>query len=297
MSLCICLSACLSLGPSLSVCLSVSLSLSVKDIAVDCDMLADDTTLHTSGKDIMQIRSSVQDSLDQVSNWCDNNRMVVSPIKTKSMTIATRQKHQLPPLPLDLVLNGAEIDQVSEHRLLGITIDNKLRWVSHINNVCKTVLRRVFLLPKLRYIIDIDTRNLFFIAHIKPHIDYASIVWDGCSDFLKKRLNSLHRRAVKLILPDTTLTTDQKLKEMRIMSLQKQLEYNKGLFMYRVLSNEIPGYISNMYTHTPSRYSNSRNYHLSLPRPRIDIFRTSHSISSFKRKLRANLEVITYDGL
>ena len=141
------------------------------------------------------------------------------------MTVATRQKHQLSPLPLDLVLNGAKIDQVLEHRLLGITIDNKLRWDSHINNVCKTVSRRVFLLSKLRYIVDIDTRKLFFNAHIKPHIDYASVVWDGCSDVLKKRLNSLHRRAVKLILPDTT--TDQKLKEMRIMSLQKQLEYNK----------------------------------------------------------------------
>ena len=84
--------------------------------------------------------------------------------------------------------------------------------------MCKTVSRRVFLLSKLRYIVDIDTRKLFFNAHIKPHIDYASVVWDGCSDALKKRLNSLHRRAVKLIFPDTTLTTDQKLKEMRIMN-------------------------------------------------------------------------------
>ena len=135
-------------------------------------------------------------SLDQVSNWCDNNHMVMNPTKTKSMTIATR--HQLSPLPLDLVLNGAKIDQVSEHRLLAINIDNKLRWDSHINNVCKTVSRRVFLLSKFMYIVDIDTRKLFFNAHIKPHIDYASVVWDGCSDVLKKRLNSLHRRVVKL---------------------------------------------------------------------------------------------------
>ena len=240
-------------------------------------MLADDTTLHTSGKNIMQIRSNMQDSLDQVSNRCDNNHMLINPIKTKAMTIATRQKHQLSPLPLDLVLNGAKIDQVSEHRLLGITIDNRLRWDSDINTVCKTVSIRVFLWSKLRYIVNIDTRKLFFNAHIKPHFDYASVVWDGCSDVLKKRLNSLHRRAV--IFPDTTLTTDQKLKEMRIMILQKQLEYNKGLFIYRVLNNEAPEYISNLYTHTPSRYSNSRSYHLSLPRPRTDIFKTSVSFS------------------
>ena len=83
----------------------------------------------------------MQDSLDQVSNWCDNNHLVINPIKTKSMIVATRQKHQLSPLSLDVVLNGAKIDQVSEHRLLGITIDNKFRWDSHINNVCKTVSR------------------------------------------------------------------------------------------------------------------------------------------------------------
>ena len=100
---------------------------------------------------------------------------------------------------------------------------------------------------KLRYIVDIDTRKLFFI---KPHIDNASIVWNGCSDVLKKRLNYLHRRAVKLIFPDTTLTTDQKLKDMKLMSLQKQLEYNKCSFMCRVLNNEAPEYISNLFTHS-----------------------------------------------
>ena len=62
---------------------------------------------------------------------------MINPIKTKSMTVATRQKHQLSPLPLDLVLNGAKIDQMSEHRPLGITIDNKLRWDSRTNNVWK----------------------------------------------------------------------------------------------------------------------------------------------------------------
>ena len=67
----------------------------MKNVSVDCDMLADDTTLHTYGKlyfisqkDILQVRSQkLQDSLDQLFSWCDNNHMVINPIKTKSMTI------------------------------------------------------------------------------------------------------------------------------------------------------------------------------------------------------------------
>ena len=68
------------LGPNPFSLFLNDLPLHVKDISVDCDMLADDTTLHTSGKD-MQIISNMQDSLDQVSSWCDNNHMVISPIK------------------------------------------------------------------------------------------------------------------------------------------------------------------------------------------------------------------------
>ena len=57
-----------------------------------------------------------------------------------------------------------------------------------------------------------------------------------------KRLNSLHRRAVKFACPETTLTTDQKLKEMGIYEhIHKQGEYKKDLFIYRVL-NEAPKY-------------------------------------------------------
>ena len=137
------------LGPIRFSLFIKDLPLHVKNISADCDMLADDKTLHTSGKDILQIRSNMQDSLDQVSKWCDVNHLVINPIKTKSMIIATRQKPQLSPLPLDLVINGAKTDKVSEHCLLGITIDKKLRWDSHTNNVCKTVSRQVFLLSKL----------------------------------------------------------------------------------------------------------------------------------------------------
>ena len=56
------------LGPILFSLFINDFPLHMKDISVDCDMLADDTTLHTSEKDITQIRSNMQDSLDQVSN-------------------------------------------------------------------------------------------------------------------------------------------------------------------------------------------------------------------------------------
>ena len=82
-----------------------------KYLSVDYDMLADDTTLYTwgGGGGGSANQKQYADSFDLVSNWCDNNHMVINAIKTKSITIATRQKHQLSPIPLNLVLRGAEI--------------------------------------------------------------------------------------------------------------------------------------------------------------------------------------------
>ena len=140
-------------------------------------MLADDTTLHTTGKSIVQIQITLQLCLDRISVWCNTNHMFIDPVKTKSMVITTRQKHQLKDLSLRLSLHGQNIENVTEHHLLGLIVDNKFRWQAQIEYICK-----LFLLSQLQQIMSIDTRKNFYNAHIKPHIDYASVMWDGCGE-------------------------------------------------------------------------------------------------------------------
>jgi hypothetical protein len=181
------------LGPILFCLFINDLPLYISDKSVVCHLLADDTTIEAQGN-LPDVQSSLQTALIDIDQWCSNNRMVLNPQKTKSMIVSTRQKHQLSPTPLDLSIGNCSIEQVSEFKLLGVTIDNSLRWHSHIENVCKHISKNIFLLSRLQSIISYDARKAFFNAHIKAHIDYASILWDGCSDVIFKHINSLHRR-------------------------------------------------------------------------------------------------------
>ena len=70
-------------------------------------------------------------------------------------------------------------------------------------------------------------RKLFYHAHISSHLTYASTVWDGCSDILFNKLNSLHRRATKLTIFDSSLTTDTKLRYLGLLPLKEKLMFNK----------------------------------------------------------------------
>ena len=121
-------------------------------------------------------------------------RMLIShPAKTKSMLLATRQKHQLRPLILNLNLKDNHIEQVHEHRYLGSIIDDEFSWRPHITSTCKTIYKKnLYLLSQLKHFVDTSKQKLFYYAHISPHLTYAPTVWDYCSDILFHKLNSLH---------------------------------------------------------------------------------------------------------
>ena len=50
--------------------------------------------------------------------------MLINPVKIKSMIITTRQKHQLSDWSLRLSLDGQNTENVTEHRQLGLIVDN-----------------------------------------------------------------------------------------------------------------------------------------------------------------------------
>ena len=118
--------------------------------------------------------------------------MVVHPGKTKSMVLASRQKHQLQPLMLNLTLCTHINEQVREHSVLGITIDEEIKWQPYIDNVCKQVARILCLLGRLRKYVDTDRRKLFFNAHLLAHINYASIALSNASEVHFKKKKSTH---------------------------------------------------------------------------------------------------------
>ena len=243
-------------------------------------MLADDTTLHTLGKDTDVLKKNLEASLKDVSDWCSSNHMVLNPSKSKSMVITTRQKHQLSPLSINLSIDGNNIEQVRQHNLLGLIIDDKLSWKDHIENLCKFVSKNTFLLSKLQSIITFEARKLYFNAHIKPHIDYASVIWDGCSDVIFKKLNSIHRRSAKLVLQEPLLTTEEKMKSLEMLPLTDHLKYNKAIFMYKILNHEAPKYLRDLFKLSNFTYASSRQ-NLAYPcaQPRVNIYTTSLSYS------------------
>jgi len=96
---------------------------------------------------------------------------------------------------------------------------------------------------QLSHFVDTPKRKLFYHAHVSPHLTYASTVWDGCSDILFNKLNSLHRRAAKLMTSDFSLTTDTKLRYLELLPLKEKLMFNKAVLVFKAYINLAPPYL------------------------------------------------------
>ena len=96
------------------------------------------------------------------------------------------------------------------------------------------------LLSQLKYYVNVKARKLVYSAHILSYTNYASTLWDVCSEVHLKKLNSLHCHAAKLILSDPSITTDDKLKTLKLLPLTKQLKYNKAVMMFKVRNGKTP---------------------------------------------------------
>lgn len=253
------------LGPILFCMFINDLPLNICDPCVSLDLFADDTTISTCAKSVCEIQHALQDSLSNVSRWCMLNRMVLNPKKSKSMILATRQKHQRQPLKFSLKLGSTNIDQVNEHCVLGAIIDNKLSWIPHISSISQKVSRNTTLLSKLWHFVSDTALKVFFDAHCLSHINYSSTLWGKAEDVQIQKLDRLHRRGARIMQRDQSLSTDEKYVCLNILPLRDQLKYNCCILMFKQHQSFVPSYLKDLFPSEP----NSRTGNYKPPNTRL----------------------------
>ena len=99
------------------------------------------------------------------------------------------------------VISDSQIEQTENMKLLGVHIQNNLKWDSQINNMCKNFNRRLYLLRQLKRS-KVSVKNLMtvYIMYVRPTIEYACPVWySGLSKAQIITLERLQKKAFRII--------------------------------------------------------------------------------------------------
>ena len=157
---------------------------------------ADDNTLYTFGDNLKKIKDNLRSSFNTVHQWFYENYMVLNAEKCHFMCLGNNTENET------FLFNSILMENCKEQKILGVMIDNKLNFKSHISELCKNASQKIAALSRLSSYRYNSEKNFFFNLIIKSQFSYCPLVWMFCLRISNNMINKLHERPLRIILND-----------------------------------------------------------------------------------------------
>jgi hypothetical protein len=145
---------------------------------VQLALYADDTAIIATSCKLTLLVSYMESYLNNLQWWLTEWRIAINASKSTAIIFPhARQRFIQPRL---VTLFGEPIELVDTTRYLGVTLDIRLTWSPHIDQVRKRAAQRLGMLgPLLNRKSDLSVRNrvLLYKQLIRPMMDYACPAW------------------------------------------------------------------------------------------------------------------------
>jgi ribonuclease P/MRP protein subunit RPP40 len=178
------------LGPLLFV-LYVNDIVNVFANGVMCKLYADDIKMYTVIKADIDC-STFQSNLDRLQQWSDRWQLRIAYKKCSILQIGNSSK-----FARDYFLEDNCISNVSTCKDLGIIIDQRLTFTSHINSIVTRAHARASLIHKCFLSRDRTTLTRAFCMYVRPMLEYACSVWSPHHIAYIRKIESVQRRFTK----------------------------------------------------------------------------------------------------
>ena len=103
----------------------------------------------------------------------------------------------------DVITSGNSV------KLLGVTIDNKLNFNEHVDNICKKANNKLQALVRIAKYSSPDKLRIIMKTFIKSQFNYCPLTWMFHSRQLNSKINKLHERALRIVHKNPNLTFQQ----------------------------------------------------------------------------------------
>ena len=121
------------------------------DPIAEFHIFADDTALFCANKNINQLKNNTNTSLDNnIAKWLKANKLTLNMEKSKLLyfDLSPACKRDV----FHVYINGEPLEFNSKAKYLGVTIDNKLTWHQHIENIKNKINKGIGILKKMRHL-------------------------------------------------------------------------------------------------------------------------------------------------
>ena len=184
------------LGPILFIIMINDLELANLNTAhwkyVDDVTLPETVSIHKS--------SALPSDLNTIENWTKENNMKLNGKKCKEMIVSfLRNEIDIP----RLCIEETPLELVTSFKVLGMTLNNKLKWQDNTLVIVKKASKRLYIIRVLRRC-GLSASNLLvvYLSLVRPLLEYACPIWHTMlPTYLSDKIERVQKRAFRIIYP------------------------------------------------------------------------------------------------
>ena len=264
----------------------------------DLHNYADDNTIAAYENSIKSLINTLESESDIAIKWFEENEMIVNPDKFQAIII---NKHgNLDQASYKLTFKNYEITSKNKVTLLGIDIDDHLKFSNHIHTLTRKAAGQLnYIISKKRFL-NQKEKTLLIESFIMANFNYCPLVWLFCNSQSNIKQERIQKRALRFLYNDYESDYDHLLKTANKPSLQIRKLRLLALEIFKTLNDLNPTYMKDIFTlntrrdHTENKLlvkaQRTKQYGTDTLRslgPKIwnslpNNFRNSESLNSFK---------------
>ena len=158
---------------------------------------ADDNTLFSGDKNLEQVFSNLNSDLSNVIDWFKINSLKANPGKFQFKVLGANKNDSF-----NLNVAGKVIPSNSEVKLLGIVIDNELKF-------SRKASYKLHALQRIRRYLSVDKARMLANAFIDSQFNYAPLVWMFAGKTLLNRICKIHYGTLRVVYDDYNSSYDE----------------------------------------------------------------------------------------
>lgn len=200
---------------------------------------------------------SLQASICAVSQWCIINKLDLN-ISKCSVVSYSRLKNTI---VFDYSINGSILSRLSNVRDLGVVFDEKLSFISHIEQVVACASRMLgFILRNSKHFSNVSTIKLLYYSYVRSRLEYCSIVWSPIYSRHSNSVEGVQRRFLKYLMfredgsyPQRGMEHSLILTRFEELPLTVRRDSQSVAFLHKLLNSKIdcPLLLKHLSFHVP----------------------------------------------
>ena len=103
---------------------------------------------------------------------------------------------------VSLIAENKEINNSTHERLLGVKIDSKLSFNTHIDDICKKASLKLNALSRITPHLDFKKKKLLINSFFISQFNYCQLNWMSDNRTKSNKVNILHERCLGLLYND-----------------------------------------------------------------------------------------------